>query len=499
MLLRPDLSDLRHIAFDLGKVVSVVAIAGLLPFAWALALGEWSAAGAVLLMIGVAVLLAAAGELVRPAGQRHRIDWSHGMVVVALAWLVVPAIGMIPLYLSGHYADLLDAYFDAMSGVTTSGLSVAQDLDHMPQSINVWRHTLHFLGGQGIVLAALTFFAASGALALYQGEGREERIFPSVTSTARFIWQVSAVHGFVGVTVVTLILGAAHDFEWGRAFFHGYNIFVAAFDTGGFSPQSAGFAYYRSPLIEAVAGVLMVAGALSFGLHYALWQGQRKLWRNLEVRTLAMSFITILAVTTLGLAALGIFADPLSLGRYSLFHVVSAHSGTGFATVSSAELVRWTGLAFVGVSVAMALGGMASSTAGGVKSLRVGLTLKALADTVREALLPERAVIPRTYWQNGQQRLSSQLAQSVMAVSLLYVALYLLGAAVGFAYGYPLQDALFESVSAAANVGLSVGITSPTMPVPLEVLIIAQMWVGRLEFVAVFALAGFAWSAVVGK
>jgi trk system potassium uptake protein TrkH len=499
MLLKPDIVDVRHIAYDLGKVLSVVAIAAVVPLLWAIGTGEWSSAGSFVFLIGIAVVLSAGGELARPATQRHRIDWSHGMVVVALTWLIVPALGAIPLLLSGHYARALDAYFDAMSGITTSGLTVVQDLDHMPESVNLWRHTLHFLGGQGIVLAALTFFAASGTLALYQGEGRDERIFPSVTSTARFIWLVSVYHGVASIFVLGGVLDVFSGFEPRRALFHAYNIFVAAFDTGGFSPQTAGFGYYHSPVIESVTMVIMLAGALSFGMHYALWQRQRGLIRNLEVRTFAGTIFGTVAVTIVGLVSIGLLTDPKIAARQGLFHVISAHTGTGFATVSPNELSRWTGLAYAGMCVAMALGGMGSSTAGGVKSLRVGLTLKAMGDTIREALLPERAVISRGYWQNGRQHLTHALAQSVMAISLLYVALYLLGAGVAYVLGNPLSLSLFESVSAAANVGLSVGITHSGMNWFLELVMVLQMWVGRLEFVSVFALVGFAVAYVRGK
>ena len=217
------------------------------------------------------------------------------------------------------------------------------------------------------------------------------------------------------------------------------------------------------------------------------------------MRTILVTFGGTLVVTLLGLALLGVFEGPLALARKGAFHVVSAHTGTGFATVSTSEMARWGGLAFAGIATAMALGGMSGSTAGGVKSLRIGLTVKAIIDTVRRSLLPEKAVVPHRYEQYGTKRLTPELAQSVMTVSLLYVALYLLGAAVGSAYGYGLQNSLFESISASAAVGLSVGVTAPGMPVLLELIMTLQMWVGRLEFVAVFALIGFVYSMVAGE
>ena len=116
-----------------------------------------------------------------------------------------------------------------------------------------------FLGGQVIVLAALVFFSASGALSLYEAEGRDQRIFPSVGSTARFIWLVSLVHGILGVSALTIDGVVAQGFEWSRSLFHGFTIFMATFDTGGFSPQSTSIGYYHSASFEAVVAVLMLA------------------------------------------------------------------------------------------------------------------------------------------------------------------------------------------------------------------------------------------------
>jgi trk system potassium uptake protein len=489
-LLRPDGEDTRVIGYTIGRICYLMAMASALPAAWALIGREWAPFASFVLTAGAFTVFGAAGTWSPPV--EHRLGWSHGMVVVALTWLLVPLIGSIPFVLSGHFAGPLDAYFDALSGVTTTGLSLIQDVDHLAPSLNFWRHFLQFLGGQGIVIAALSLFAGGAGMAMYYGEARDERIFPSVTSTARFIWAVSLAHLGFGVLMLTIIGVVAVGLEPIRASFHALMVFFAGFDTGGFSPQSTSLGYYRSVWFEAGTAVLMVAGAMSFGLHFALWRGRRtQAFRNLETRTILSTFGMTLVLVIVGLAALGAYGGVRGLSRGGLFHTLSAHTGTGFSTIPSVELAGWGGLAFAGVVVAMALGGMASSTAGGVKALRIGLTLRVVRDQVRRVLLPDRAVVSRRYFQSGHRRLTPEVAESVMAVSLLYVALYLVGAVVGLAHGVPLEAAIFESVSAAANVGLSVGVTEPGMPVLLQVTYMAQMWLGRLEFVAVFALLGF--------
>ena len=548
MLVRPAADDLRTIGSALGRILLVVAVASLIPTAWAVAGKEWNPLGSFLLMgsvfaiLGVTLLRASLAPRSTIATDQRHLDWGHGMVVVALTWLIVPLIGSIPFVLSGHYASPLDAYFDAMSGLTTTGLALVQDLDHLASSLNFWRHLLHFLGGQGIIIAALLLFGGRGMMTLYRGEGRDDQLLPSVRSTARAIWAIAVIHMVVGVVALGSVAWIVLGFSWRRSLFHGLMIFFAAFDTGGFAPQSTSLGYYHSAIFESVTAVLMVAGALSFAFHFRLWSGVNKAWRpaisrfratvtrrfatgddvqepsrddwrpgdrrsdgttslfrNLETRSILATFIATMVLTMVGLAAVGIYSSVAGLSRQGFFQVLSAHTGTGFATVPSSELIQWSGLAFGGMAIAMALGGMASSTAGGVKALRVGLTVRAITDEVKKDLLPEGALVDTGYYQFGRRRLTPEVARSAMVVSLLFVALFLLGTGVAIAYGVPLGQALFESVSAGASVGLSVGVTTPTMPVLLKVTYIVQMYLGRLEFVAVFVLIGFVYSMVSGR
>jgi trk system potassium uptake protein TrkH len=498
VLVKPTAEDFRLIGFYLGRIFLVVAASACLPLVWAMVTGEWHPFGSFLLMISVLVLLGVLGAKLAP--ENPRLDWSHGMVVVALTWLLVPLIGAIPFVLSGHFGTPLDAVFDSVSGLTTTGLAVISDLDHLATSLNFWRHLVQFLGGLGIIVAALTVFAGPGGITLYFGEARGERFLPSVTSISRFIWTVAVMHLAVVVTALTLVGRFVLGFEFHRAAFHGITMFLAGFSTGGFAPQSTSIGYYHSAIFEGVAAITMVAGAMSFGVHHALWRGPRRdAIANLETRTILSTFGFTLLLTLLGLTATAAFTEVSGLTRQGFFQIFSAHTTTGWATITTTELSGWSGLAFGGMAIAMALGGMGSATAGGVKAIRVGLTLKAVANQVKQALLPEHAVVGTTYYQSGKRHLTHDTVMAVMTISLLYVALYLLGAGVGVAYGIPLQQALFESVSASATIGLSVGVTDPSMPTLLQFVYMLQMWAGRLEFLALFSLVGFAIASVRGE
>jgi trk system potassium uptake protein len=500
MLLRPDGRDLRIIGYHLGRVATGLSLLMATPAVLAVILREWNAVTA--LLAGAAVAFAV-GQLTEwRLFTRAPLTWSHGTVVVALAWLLGPVFAAVPLYLSGHLGTFLDAWFEAMSGLTTSGLSVVQDLDHLSYSMGLYRHLMHFAGGQGIVIVVLSLFAAGGGLGtLYVAEGRDERILPNIVRTSRFIFQVAGIYLVVGTAGLLAALWTAGLGGW-RGAWHALNLFFAAFDTGGFSPTSRSVAYYHSAAVEGVIVVLMVAGTMSFGLHYQLWLGRRaELARNLEVRSLATTLVVATAVAMVGLALAGTYTTSGGLFRKGFFTVLSAHSGTGFAVTDGSLFVSdWGALAPAAIVIAMALGGMAGSTAGGIKGIRVGLTAKGVLHEIKRVLLPEAARPVTTYHSGRDRILRTPTVRAASTILLLYVMTYLAGALVALAYGrWDVTETLFESVSAAANVGLSVGIVDPGMPVVLQVTYILQMWLGRLEFLAAFALVGYVVSLVRGR
>jgi trk system potassium uptake protein TrkH len=404
--------------------------------------------------------------------------------------------------LSGHYASYLDAYFESMSGFATIGLTLANDLDHMARSVNLWRHLMQFIGGQGIVVVVLTIFASAGGRIgyLYTGEGREEKILPNVIRTSRFIWRVALTYAAIGTALLWVALLSA-GLAPATALYHGANLFMAAFDTGGFATQSSSVAFYRSPAVEVVLLPIMTAGAFSFALHYQLWIGRRgELLRNIETRTIAASTLIMFAIMVIGLGRTGTFTDFGVMMRQGFFHLVSAHTTTGLATVPGRLYVTdWGVLAPAVLVTAMGFGGMAGSTAGGIKAMRIGLILKGLIRDVRKVLLPEDAVVIQTFHSSTRRTLNDAQVRAAATILLLWLVLYLGGGLLGLFYGYELQLALFESTAAASSGGLSVGLVRPDLEWPLKVVYIAQMVIGRLEFIAVFALLGYVLAIVRGR
>lgn len=500
MILKPQLKDIKIVGFYLGKMIFGIAFFMMFPIIISLIAGEQNPLLDFTISFFICVLIGLILYIF--CYTKEDPKWSHGMTVISFSWVLASIIGAIPLYLSGHWNSFLDAVFDSMSGFTTSGLTLAQDLAHMSYGHQLWRHLIMFIGGQGIVVVVLSFFmrGASGAFRLYAGEARDERILPDIRQTARFIWIVSIVYLVLG----TLILGLIAFFEgmplW-KGFFHGACVFMAAFDTGGFAPQQQNIMYYHSLPFEIATLVIMLLGAINFKLHYTVWSGNRKeIWRNIETRTLLIVIGLMFILVAVGLAKSGLYGSRMAMFRKGFYHLISAQTGTGFQVVYSNQFpLEWNHLSLAGLILAMSLGGSICSTTGAIKMLRIGIIAKSFVVDVKRYISPELAVIVEKLHHIKKLILTETQMRSACLITIAYIVMYITGAIIGMLYGYPFVDSLFESTSAAANVGLSCGITSPAMPAGLKITYIIQMWAGRLEFISVFVFIGYIVAFIKGK
>ncbi|MBN1526484.1 MAG: TrkH family potassium uptake protein [Candidatus Omnitrophica bacterium] len=501
MILRPTLEDYRVIGYYLGKVVVGIGAMMVIPFAMAAGCFETGPAVDFLLSISATLLLGYC--LIAICYTKKDLTTMHAMSVASLSWLVAMFVSAIPLFLSGHYGSYLDACFEAMSGYATTGLTLVVDLDHMACSYNLWRHLTMFIGGQGIVVIALTFLfkGTAGSFRMYVGEAREEKVLPNVIETARFIWLVSLVYLAIGSATLSVsgIMGGLKPF---RAIFDSVCIFIAAWDTGGFTPHSQNILFYHYFPLEIITVIIMILGSMNFALHHAVWTGNRReLYRNIEIKTFFFSVVVTLSVACLGLMGQGgVYADGFSFFRKTFYQLISGHTGTGYSTIYARQFVNeWGQLAMLGTMLAMAIGGCICSTTGAIKVFRIGIIYKALRQDIKKLILPETAIVMEKIHHIKDSLLEDKHVRMAALILLSYVSLYLFGTLAGMCYGYSLSQASFESVSAAANVGLSCGITAPSMPATLKVIYIFQMWAGRLEFISIFVFSGMVLAAVKGK
>ena len=489
MWCRFSLYDVRVIGHYLGTLILFAGILMAVPFATALVFQEWEPAARYFFSIGGAVVAGALLRFLRI--EPSRLDRQQALAVTGLAWVVLAVFCSIPLYFSGHYATYLDALFDGVSGLTTTGASLVQDLDHLSNADNMLRFMMHLLGGLGLIVVALSFglFGKRTGSSLYTSEGRNEHVVPNVVQTAQFIARITAVVIITSTVVIALVCLVA-GMEPVRAGLHAFWISISAFVTGGFTPMAQSILYYHSFPLEIILMVLMILGSISFVIHAEVWKGRVGMFfRDIETRTtlIWLGLMTVVLIATLSTSPL--FSDLPALIRRGLFMVVSSFTTTGFQVITTNQLTTvLTSGAFLTLALIMAVGGGAGSTAGGIKLYRVGIIFKSIVSTIKEALSPDSARVVVAYNHVGRRILSPEIAKEAMTVFILYVVTYVIGALVGIAHGYDATQAIFESVAMTSNGGIITGLATPGMPVTLEVFYIFQMWVGRLEFVTLLAL-----------
>lgn len=481
--------DLRVIGHYLGTLILFSALVMAVPLLVALIFQEWEPASRYLFSIGVALMAGALLRFLRV--EPGRLNRRQALAVTGLAWIILALFASVPLYFSGHYVTYLDALFDGVSGLTTTGATVIQDLNHLSNADNMFRFMMHLLGGLGLIVVALSIglFGKRAGASLYSSEGRSEHVVPNVVQTTQFIAGITVEI----VAVATVIIGSIClliGMEPSRAVLHALWISISGFVTGGFTPTSQSIMYYHSAVIEFILMVLMILGTISFVVYAEVWKGRVGMFfRDIETRTMIIWLGIMTVVMTASLAAGPLFSDLPALLRRGLFMVVSASTTTGFQVVTSNQLTSaFTSGAFLTLALIMAVGGSAGSTAGGIKFSRVGIIFKSMVATIKEALAPDSARVVVAYSHVGRRVLTPEIVKEAMTVFILFVVTYVVGALVGIAHGYEATQAIFESVAMTSNGGITTGLAAPGMPMSLELFYIFQMWAGRLEFVTLLAL-----------
>lgn len=430
----------------------------------------------ILLGLGLAVWLPSRGA---PRELRAR----DGFIIVTLFWTVLGGLSGLPFHFSPIPGlSYTDAFFEAISGFTTTGATVLIGLDNLPRSILYYRQQLHWLGGMGIVVLAVAIlpWLSIGGMQLYRAEipgpVKDEKLTPRLAHTAQLLWLF-----YVGLTVLcALAFWAA-----GMGLFDAIGHSFATISTGGFSTHDASMGYFNSPTLEAIANMFMIMGGINFSVHFFAWQRRSPLeyWRNEEVRAFLVFVAgTILLVTAL--LSLYHTYDPLTALRHSAFQVISIITSTGFTTVAFADWPSFLPILLIYISF---IGGCAGSTAGGMKVLRILLLVKQALREVRQLIHP-RGMLPVKV---GGQPVSERVNSSVWG----FFALYLISTAVLtlllVGTGLDVLSA-FSAVAACLNVlgpGLGdvaanfAGVTSTG-----KWLLIFAMLLGRLEIFTVFVL-----------
>lgn len=476
------LNDLRIIGRDLGGLLVVLGAVMLVPALLFLPSSGIESPLVRAFILPAMTSLALGLTLQLAAQTREETELKHGLVVAALAWLVIPALSAAPfMVLSGM--PFLDSLFEAMSGWTTTGLSVIPKPEEAPQAILFWRSLTQWVGGAGVIVLLLTILARSGtsANALYKAEGREERVLPSVVSTVRTIWWVYLALTGMAIGVLWLL---------GMTPFDAVNHAMTTLATGGFSTHSESVGYFRSLSIEVALIVFMSIGATSFIVLHPLFRGKAgPLLSDVQFR--AFLVLVALGVTGVGIELYIQGSAPADSLRNSAFHFVSAISGTGHQT-SLIDSSHWSPTAQVVLAMGMVIGGAAGSTAGGIKLVRAVTAYRGTGWWFKRASLPAGAV---TSFRLGEKRIPDEEANRIVAeanlITLVWILFLFLSTIVLIHVvpsRYQLSDVFLEVASAQGNVGLTTGITAPDLHPLGKAVLIFSMWIGRLEIIPVLML-----------
>ena len=404
----------------------------------------------------------------------------HAMIVAALAWVIIPLYSTVP-FMAVEGMPFIDSMFESVSGWSGTGLTMVIQEDQLSRTIQFWRSLIQWIGGVGVIVLMISILArpGTGAYTLYKSEGRTEKIHPSIISTVKTIWLIFLIYTIVGVILLRVC---------GMPLWDSINHSMTGIATGGFSVADNSIGTYNSPLIDYALLPLMTAGAVSFVVHYRMFRVKYKVFFT-DPQNRAYFLISAAGILYITWVNLNSYIDiPASL-RFSCFQFISALTCTGFQT---ADVHSWSEASKLVLSIAMVIGGAAGSTVGGIKLIRLILLYKGVVWKFRKVTLPPTTI---TLFKLGPKSLSPEEANEEVAeaalISFLWIIFLFLGIFIllqTVPAEYTLGDVIFEVASAQGNVGLSTGITGPWMGSVGKVMLMFNMWIGRLEIIPVLML-----------
>lgn len=432
----------------------------------------WTIAGIVAVGAPLALIRANLGE----------VGYRDGFATAVLGWVSLTAFGSLPFILSGALPNPVDAFFETMSGFTTTGASVITNLDPLPRSLIFWRSLTHWLGGMGIVvfIVALIPSLRVAGMQFFRAEvpgPTKSKVVPRVAQTSRELYQV-----YFLFTVLEIILLHFAGLPWFDSFIHSFGSVA----TGGFSSQNTSVSAYNSLTVELILAFFMIICGVNFALHTQFLKGNRHAYRHdKEFRV----YLAIIAAATI-VIALDLFLvldlAPAQATRQAFFQVASIITTTGF---SSVDFNLWPDFSRLILVVLMFVGGCSGSTSGAIKVVRFIILWK-LATRQLQRLIHPQAVLPIRL---GASVVPSEVVDAVQAFFILYLGIFTAAVVTVAACGADLLTAITAVATTLGNVGPGLSLVGPmsnfaSFPDFVKALLSFCMLAGRLEVFTVLAL-----------
>lgn len=431
---------------------------------------------AVTITIGIALLF-----FTKDADREH-LAKREGYVIVSLGWLSMSIFGSIPFVLHGSIPNFTDAFFETMSGFTTTGATILKDIEAMPAGLLLWRSLTQWLGGMGIIVLSLAILPllGIGGMQLFSAEVpgiTKDKFHPRVKETAKRLWGIYVI--LTAAEVILLIIGGLNLFD---AINHAFTTMA----TGGFSTKNASTAHFTSPFVQYVFIVFMFFAGMNFTLHYfALHLKFESFKQNTEFKF----YFLFIILTTISLLLVHFpyqnfrFEEAF---RQTLFHVVSLTTTTGYV---SSNYENWAPFSRMVFFALLFIGGCAGSTGGGIKFARHYVLLKNGIVELKRLIHP-RAIIPVRY---NDKAVSQEIISNVQAFFILYIMLFVFGSIVLSLLGSDFLTAAGAVATCIGNVGPGMGNVGPIsnfadLPAMSKWILSFFMLVGRLELFTVLIL-----------
>ncbi|MCF2738512.1 TrkH family potassium uptake protein [Bacteroides caecigallinarum] len=411
-----------------------------------------------------------------------RLSRRDGYCIVAFTWLFFTLFGMLPFYISGSIPSVTDAFFETMSGFTTTGASILDNIESLSHGMLFWRSFTQWIGGLGIVfftIAILPIFGV-GNQVLFSAEAtgvNHDKIHPKISKMAKGLWMVYLV-----LTVVEAVL----------LWFGGMGVFDAVCHsftstaTGGFSTKQSSVAYWNSPFIEYVITIFTMLSAINYSLYFLILKGKTFRWfKDAETRFFLISVGVVTAIITFALYFIKGYGLELAFRR-AFFQVVTIHTSCGYATD---DYSTWPHFTLILIVYIMFAGGCTGSTAGGMKSMRLLIILQNVKNEFNRLMHP-RAVLPVKV--NGQS-VSTSTISTVTTFAMLYLICTFVGWFIFMVIGLEMTEAMGIAVSSIGNVGPGFGSFGPAfswsaLPDAAKWVSSFLMLIGRLELFGILLM-----------